>query len=146
MKAKYRVTVLFVERDIVRWREVVAPTAGGGTCWLPYAMTRFVRGFAIERIGDGAVFWRTYPGGWLDARAAEQRFSEDVLGFALSGAAAFADTTWAVRPPVGFTECRYRAPAQPTGRPVQTRMPPVRDPVRPPPEAPRPNQPRSPRV
>jgi hypothetical protein len=40
-------------------------------------VTRTIRGFAIRRVSDGAIFWRTYVR--LDGAAAEQLLSEAIL-------------------------------------------------------------------
>jgi hypothetical protein len=74
--ATFRIAVIEVDRVYRGWRRF-------GGCYSQTFSNALLRGFAIERVSDGAVFWRLYPGGQLDQSLIEKRASEDITRFVL---------------------------------------------------------------
>lgn len=121
-RARFRVAVLHADGPSMHWREVRQPGSRLGACWLVASTGRLHRGFAIERVSDGAVFSRIHRGGALDAATADAFLSAELLKLLLLQQPARADALIA-QPPAGARRCPSEGAER--DRPSSLRPPPV---------------------
>jgi len=111
--ATFRVSLLQADREQTMWTERLATsTTTLRSCWSRNTVLQIYRGIAIERVSDGAIFWRVYAGGLLDQAAIENRLADDLAKFLLGVAPSFPVEQPAPSPPARAQMCAWQDPAR----------------------------------
>jgi len=128
-RARYRVAVLFVDGPSRQWQQRFDGqwTRLGGSCWTLMTVGALHRGFAIERVSDGAIFSRVHRGGVFDAATADDYLGKELMKLVLMQQPD-PDVEVRTRPPANARYCGDAPTTRdqtPTSRPPPVVAPPT---------------------